>query len=460
MSRPSRLRRRSPQRDEAIEIRATIRTPGRGQPCRRAARDAAVRGRARLARPDRGRARDDARAGGPPTSRTSRPSTSCCSICTLPDSAGTETVYRLRQAEPWVPIVVYASIGEVGLPLRALQAGAQDFLGKGDFECGSLIDRIRSAIERTRIFGETQRLHRELEEAERTQSLGVLGVGAALGFNQLIGAVLDHTHEVMSELADFPNRSRAMLHLLETRKAALRAIELAAHLRDYARPDRAVAQQLHIVRVRARRAPAARDDRGNGDRARLRARAPGSPGVAESARAAPAPVQSRDQRERGDPPGHGPDRDRHGRALGRRRAARHRPRRARPARGPLCDALRVRLGPPARRRIALSRLFDPLLTTKSPGAPWASRRARRGAPARRLDRRRAAIRPTTARASRCCSRSPLDRRGAARAVAIQRALDESFVIIARRARSGANRPAARASERPSLHCGGSPPSGT
>jgi signal transduction histidine kinase len=165
---------------------------------------------------------------------------------TLPDSAGTETVYRLRQAEPWVPIVVYASIGEVGLPLRALQAGAQDFLAKGDFECGSLIDRIRSTIERTRIFTEAQRHRIEIEGAERIQNLGVLGVGAALGFNQLIGAVLDHTHEVMSELADFPSRSRAMLHLLETRKAALRAIELAAHLREYARPDRAVAQQLHI----------------------------------------------------------------------------------------------------------------------------------------------------------------------------------------------------------------------
>jgi signal transduction histidine kinase len=166
---------------------------------------------------------------------------------TLPDSTGTETVYRMRQAEPWVPIVVYASIGEVGLPLRALQAGAQDFLGKGDFECGSLIDRMRSAIERTRIFGETQRLQREFEDAERIQNLGVLGVGAALGFNQLIGAVLDHTHEVMSELADFPSRSRAMLHLLETRKAALRAIELAAHLRDYGRPDSSRPQQLHIA---------------------------------------------------------------------------------------------------------------------------------------------------------------------------------------------------------------------
>ncbi|TMA35244.1 MAG: response regulator [Deltaproteobacteria bacterium] len=172
----------------------------------------------------------------------------------LPDSAGTETVRRLRAAEPKVPILVYASAGEVGLPLRALQAGAQDFLSKGDFEYGSLIDRIRSVIERTRIFGEMQRFQSDLEDAERIQSLGVLGVGAALGFNQLIGAVLDHTSAAMSELSDSPHLSRAMLHLLETRKAALHAIELAAHLRDYARPDRAEPQQLHMSEfVRAER---------------------------------------------------------------------------------------------------------------------------------------------------------------------------------------------------------------
>src|SRR5215813_1249063 len=172
----------------------------------------------------------------------------------LPDSAGTETVRRLRTAEPRAPILVYASAGEVGLPLRALQAGAQDFLSKGDFEYGSLIDRIRSVIERTRIFGDMQRVQSELEEAERIQSLGVLGVGAALGFNQLIGAVLDHTSAVMSELSEAPHLSRAMMHLLETRKAALSAIELAARLRDYARPDRATPQQLHISEfVRAER---------------------------------------------------------------------------------------------------------------------------------------------------------------------------------------------------------------
>jgi signal transduction histidine kinase len=172
----------------------------------------------------------------------------------LPDSAGTETVQQLRKAEPWVPIVVYASAGEIGLPLRALQAGAQDFFAKGDFECGSLTDRIRSAIERTRLFRETQRVHNELESAERMQALGVLGAGAAIGFDQLIGAVLDHTAGAMAELADAPQHSRAKFHLLETRKAALRAIELAAHLRDYARPDGTAPQPLHLSEfVRAER---------------------------------------------------------------------------------------------------------------------------------------------------------------------------------------------------------------
>lgn len=80
---------------------------------------------------------------------------------TLPDSAGTETVRQLRAVEAEVPILVYAS---AGLPLRALEAGAQDFLAKDDFACGSLIDRIRSVIERTRLSEETQR---EIEEAER-----------------------------------------------------------------------------------------------------------------------------------------------------------------------------------------------------------------------------------------------------------------------------------------------------
>jgi DNA-binding response OmpR family regulator len=67
----------------------------------------------------------------------------------LPDSAGSETVHRLREADPTVPIVVVTS-AKGDLPLRALKAGAQDYFCKGDLETGPLIHRcLRYAIERT-----------------------------------------------------------------------------------------------------------------------------------------------------------------------------------------------------------------------------------------------------------------------------------------------------------------------
>jgi signal transduction histidine kinase len=164
----------------------------------------------------------------------------------LPDSSGAETVRRVRDAYPRVPIVVFSSGGDPGLPVRSLQAGAQDYLGKNDFESEPLLNRILTSIERMQIHDEQQRVQHQLEETERIQSLGVLGAGASLGFNQLIGVVLDHTEEALTELAGMPLASRAHLHLLEARKAALRAIELATELRDYARAEIASMRPLDV----------------------------------------------------------------------------------------------------------------------------------------------------------------------------------------------------------------------
>jgi signal transduction histidine kinase len=158
----------------------------------------------------------------------------------LPDSTGVDTVLRVREAFPHIPIVVFSSGGDPGVPIRSLQAGAQDYLGKGEFESEPLFHRLRAAIERMQIQDDQQRVQNQLEETDRLQSLGVLGAGASLGFNQLIGVILDHTEEALTELAGVPLASRAQLHLLEARKAALRAIELATELREYARAEVAV----------------------------------------------------------------------------------------------------------------------------------------------------------------------------------------------------------------------------
>jgi diguanylate cyclase (GGDEF)-like protein len=66
----------------------------------------------------------------------------------LPDSAGLETVERMRRAAPQLPIVVLSGRDDEEVALRALQSGAEDYLVKGQGD-GDLISRsIRYSIER------------------------------------------------------------------------------------------------------------------------------------------------------------------------------------------------------------------------------------------------------------------------------------------------------------------------
>ena len=77
----------------------------------------------------------------------------------LPDSDGFETFTRLRAAASDVPVVVLSARTDEALAVRAVQAGAQDYLVKGHLGEQVLARAIRYAIERRRS-----------EEALRTQS--------------------------------------------------------------------------------------------------------------------------------------------------------------------------------------------------------------------------------------------------------------------------------------------------
>jgi two-component system cell cycle sensor histidine kinase/response regulator CckA len=68
----------------------------------------------------------------------------------LPDSDGFETFTRLHQAASDVPVVVLSGRSDEGLAVRAVQAGAQDYLMKGQMEEQVLARAIRYAIERQR----------------------------------------------------------------------------------------------------------------------------------------------------------------------------------------------------------------------------------------------------------------------------------------------------------------------
>jgi PAS domain S-box-containing protein len=66
----------------------------------------------------------------------------------LPDSHGIESVRRAHVAAPRVPLVVLTGRDDESLALQALQAGAQDYLIKGQIDTRGLLRFLRYAVER------------------------------------------------------------------------------------------------------------------------------------------------------------------------------------------------------------------------------------------------------------------------------------------------------------------------
>jgi signal transduction histidine kinase/FixJ family two-component response regulator len=110
----------------------------------------------------------------------------------LPDSCGLETVTRAFARAPRVPIIVLTGLDDDALGVQAIQAGAQDYLAKGQID-GTLLRRsIHYAIERHRLL------------AERTDDAQVFAALARVGEALMAGphgnAVLERLCRVTAEV--------------------------------------------------------------------------------------------------------------------------------------------------------------------------------------------------------------------------------------------------------------------
>ena len=83
----------------------------------------------------------------------------------LPDCRGLETLDRLTETDPSLPIVVLTGLDDAELGVEALHRKAQDYLVKGQIDSGALRRSLRYAIERKAA---EQALLRAKEEWERT----------------------------------------------------------------------------------------------------------------------------------------------------------------------------------------------------------------------------------------------------------------------------------------------------
>lgn len=99
----------------------------------------------------------------------------------LPDSQGVATVQRLMAAAGRLPVVVLTGLANHEVGLEAVNAGAQDFLVKGQVSAELLVRSIRYAIERKRIENEKEQIIQELQAALAKVKLlrGLLPICAA-----------------------------------------------------------------------------------------------------------------------------------------------------------------------------------------------------------------------------------------------------------------------------------------
>jgi signal transduction histidine kinase len=152
----------------------------------------------------------------------------------LPDSQGIDTVVRVRGRDSEVPIVVFTVNGDDDTALRALKAGAQDYLVKTELN-GSLLSRaIRYAIERQRARQENERLQERLLQALKRESLGVLAGGVAWGLERQLGLILERADIALGDLWWSSGVDSVKNSLMEIRKATLDATQLTTGMRTYA----------------------------------------------------------------------------------------------------------------------------------------------------------------------------------------------------------------------------------
>ena len=119
----------------------------------------------------------------------------------LPDSVGLATLERFKAALPGVPMVALTGLDDLETALAAVQAGAQDYLVKGQITGTLLARATRYAVERHRLHSRVEGLHQETaRRLRRLSSLRAidLAITASFDVRLTLGLILDHA---VTELA-------------------------------------------------------------------------------------------------------------------------------------------------------------------------------------------------------------------------------------------------------------------
>ena len=128
----------------------------------------------------------------------------------LPDSQGLDTFLQCQRAWPDVALVVLSGDADEITAQLAVDAGAQDYLVKGDINARALCRVLKYSASRHRAAAERRFLVKELEHSRRLEAIGQLAAGVAHEINTPTQYVSDNTRFLRDAFADIVTLLRGL----------------------------------------------------------------------------------------------------------------------------------------------------------------------------------------------------------------------------------------------------------
>jgi signal transduction histidine kinase len=155
----------------------------------------------------------------------------------LPDSQGLETIVRVRETAPSVPVVICSGLSDRDTALAAIGKGAQDYVLKGRFEHTMLERVIRYALERRRVQEMKEEFTGKVIHDLRSplvvslESVGMILDGFCGDLTKEQREFLGMAHRAMQRLnrmiADLMNISKIELGKMELRRSRIDIVDAA-----------------------------------------------------------------------------------------------------------------------------------------------------------------------------------------------------------------------------------------